>query len=211
MGSMILEFNKVSFHYGGVAPILDQVTFGLGGDGDRICLIGPSGSGKSTVMKLALGLLASDSGTVTNLAARPLPILQNFHSSMLPWFNLEHNIWFGSATRDERKLHELAELLELQSILRSRPYEVSGGQLQRAILARALYHGPDLLLVDEPLAHVDIPTTNRLLPRLSDYLRRHGTSVLWITHRALESQLLSAKVILLENGVTVSQQVPNPS
>lgn len=162
-------------------------------------MVGPSGTGKSTIMKIALGLLQPNSGVVENKAIHPIPIMQNFNASLLPWLRVRSNLLFGIAPGHESLFEAVVSLFEIDSLLESRPTELSGGQLQRVLFARALCQKPDLILVDEPFSHLDLPSTNRLLIRLGEYLSEHKISVFWITHRHFEAKALAHRIIHLEN------------
>lgn len=196
---MILTFKNVSFGYAEIGDIIVNGNFSIRLNGERLFLVGPSGTGKSTLMNLALGLLKPTEGTVENRAARPIPIMQNFAASLLPWFSVKANMSFGIGTVDESLLQRLANLFEIDDLLVSRSSELSGGQKQRVLFARALYHQPDLLLVDEPLSNLDLPLTSRILGCLKKYLDERRISVFWITHRHFEARVLAHRVIHLEN------------
>lgn len=150
-------------------------------------------------MKLALGLLPPASGIVRNQAVRPIPVMQNFYSSLLPWFNVKKNLLFGIGADREASFDTIASLFEIDAYLQSPPTELSGGQLQRVLFARALCQQPDIILVDEPFSHLDLPTSNRILTRLDAFLSERKISVFWITHRHFEARLLAHHVIHLEH------------
>jgi NitT/TauT family transport system ATP-binding protein len=196
---VILTFQNVSFSYANSSEIIVDGSFSLAPDGERLFLVGPSGTGKSTLMKIALGLLPPSSGIVMNQALRPIPIMQNFYASLLPWLNVRKNLLFGVDPEREPSLETIVSLFEIDAYLQSRPTELSGGQLQRVLFARALCQQPDLILVDEPLSHLDLPSSNRVLARLEKLLTERKVSVFWITHRHFEARFLAHRVIHLEN------------
>lgn len=196
---MILTFQNVSFGYENASEIVTGGSFSIAQGGDRLFLVGPSGTGKSTLMKIALGLLPPKSGVVRNQAVRPIPIMQNFYGSLLPWLNVKKNLLFGLGTESLPLSEDLISLFEIEQYLQSHPTELSGGQLQRVLFARALCHKPDLILLDEPLSHLDLPASNRVLNRLNLFLTKHAISVFWITHRHFEARVLANRVIHLEN------------
>lgn len=196
---MILAFNKVSFAYSKTCNIIKDGSFSINYKGERLFLVGPSGTGKSTLMNLALGLLNPTEGVIDNYASKPIPILQNFAGSLLPWFSVKKNLSFGKGKHDDLLLSEVASLFEIDEILKSAASELSGGQIQRVLFARALYQKPDLLLVDEPLSNLDLSLTSRILTRLEKFLNEQDLSVLWITHRHFEARVLAHRVVHLEN------------
>jgi NitT/TauT family transport system ATP-binding protein len=204
---VILTFQNVSFSYATSPEIILDGSFSIATGGERLFLVGPSGTGKSTLMKIALGLLPPISGTVNNQALRPIPIMQNFYASLLPWLNVRKNLLFGIDAERGASLETIVSLFEIDAYLQSRPTELSGGQLQRVLFARALCQQPDLMLVDEPLSHLDLPSSNRILTRLEAYLTEHKISVFWITHRHFEARVLAHRVIHLENQTLRPLQV----
>jgi ABC-type nitrate/sulfonate/bicarbonate transport system ATPase subunit len=196
---VVLAFENISFGYVEFGDIIANSTFSIDSNGDRLFLVGPSGTGKSTLMNLALGLLKPTQGIVENRATRPIPIMQNFAASLLPWFSVKANLSFGRGRVDESLLQIVTALFEIDELLESRSSELSGGQVQRVLFARALYQQPDLLLLDEPLSNLDLPLTSRIRARLEPYLDERKISVFWITHRHFEARVLAHRVIHLEN------------
>ncbi len=195
----ILAFQNVSFGYTNSADIIMKGTFSVAGGGDRLFLVGPSGTGKSTVMKLALRLLHPTTGVVDNHSVRPIPIMQNFAASLLPWLSVRKNLLFGNSTLGKALFQPIVSLFEIETLLELRPMQLSGGQIQRVLFARALYQHPDLLIVDEPLSNLDLALSHRILERLKGFLGDHQVSTFWITHRHFEAKVLAHRVIHLEN------------
>lgn len=195
----ILTFQNVSFGYIDSADIIDGVTFSVEPNGERVFLVGPSGTGKSTILRLALGLLQPTAGAVESQAVKPIPLMQNFATSLLPWFTVRTNLCFGAGESGSSLFEKIAVLFEIESLLDARPGELSGGQIQRVLFARALCQKPDFLIVDEPLSNLDIPLSNRILARLKEYLSEEKVSIFWITHRHFEAGVLANKIFHLEN------------
>lgn len=204
---VILSFQNVSFNYAKSPAIIIGGSFSIESGGERLFLVGPSGTGKSTLMKIALGMLQPTSGVVESEALRPIPIMQNFYASLLPWLNIQRNLLFGVDVDLNGAFDKIVSLFEIGDYLHSPPTELSGGQLQRVLFARALCQRPDFLLVDEPLSHLDLPSSNRIIARLGNYLSENKISVFWITHRHFEARLLANRVIHLENQVLRPLQV----
>lgn len=174
-------------------------SFSIAANGERLFLVGPSGTGKSTLMSLALGLLEPTAGIIKNRSARPIPVMQNFAASLLPWFSVKSNMTFGQRKVDDALLQRVAMIFEIEELLESASSELSGGQAQRVLFARALYQQPDLLLLDEPLSNLDLPLTSRILSRLQHHMDESHVSVFWITHRHFEARFLAHRVVHLEN------------
>jgi putative ABC transport system ATP-binding protein/lipoprotein-releasing system ATP-binding protein len=165
--------------------------------GDRIALVGPSGSGKSTLLQLLAGLDQPSSGTVRwpalgdpeNLRPAKISFVFQAESLLAPLSVLE-NIEVpcllvgadGERARDEAS--RMLGDLELGALADKLPEEISGGQAQRAAVARALITRPALLLADEPTGQLDRPTARHLLDLLDERLAGSDTAVVIATHDA---------------------------
>ena len=165
--------------------------------GDRIALVGPSGSGKSTLLQLLAGLDQPSSGTVRWPALgesedlRPAKISFVFQAeSLLAPLSVLENIAVPClllGTDDEQAREEASRMLgdlDLGALADKLPEEISGGQAQRAAVARALITRPALLLADEPTGQLDHPTARHLLDLLDKRLEGSDTAVVIATHDA---------------------------
>jgi osmoprotectant transport system ATP-binding protein len=185
-------------------------------------LIGPSGCGKSTVLKLAIGLLQADTGTVhidgelvseTNvemLRQRIGYVIQD--GGLFPHMTARHNAcvmaqyldWEGQ--RIEARLEQLSELVRLpKNLLERYPIQLSGGQRQRVSLMRALMLDPDLLLMDEPLGALDPMIRRDLQVDLRQIFRELDKTVVMVTHDLNEAAYFSDEVILMRDGRVVQR------
>ena len=195
-------------------PDLD-LDVNLSGGPGVTALFGPSGCGKTSVVKAFAGLLRPDAGRLT-LAGKPLFDTQTrthvaphkrrmgyvFQDGRLfPHLTVLENLRFparfhgASAQQDD-----LIELLGLAPLLQRRPATLSGGETQRVALARALLSSPDMLLMDEPLAALDAPRKDDILPYL-DRLKAHaGLPILYVTHAVDELARLADHVALMQAG-----------
>ncbi len=192
--------------------------------GETVALLGANGAGKSSVLQVAAGLLVPDRGTVT-LDGRTLTDVDSGRARadvpahqrgiallaqdplLFPHLSVLDNVAFGprSTGRSRREARELAEhwLTEVgaEDLAERKPAQVSGGQGQRIAVARALAADPHLLLLDEPMAALDVAVT----PALRLTLRRvlaDRTAVI-VTHDVLDALLLADRVIVLEQGKVV--------
>jgi predicted ABC-type transport system involved in lysophospholipase L1 biosynthesis ATPase subunit len=169
-------------------------TFAVRG-GERIALIGPSGSGKSTLLHLVAGLDAPTSGTIEwpalgeRSVLRPELVTMSFQGpSLMPPLTVTENIALplllaGIGERDARRqAREMIELLALSEVGEKLPEELSGGQLQRAALARALVGRPRLVLADEPTGQQDRATGALVLDRMLSRVRSIGAALVVATH-----------------------------
>jgi putative ABC transport system ATP-binding protein len=187
--------------------------------GEYVAIVGESGSGKSTLLNLIAGLEQPDTGSVTidgadiatmNDEQRTLTrrakvgfVFQSFH--ILPHLTVAQNVELplvllnvAHAARSER-VAELLTAVGLGDRGVSMPRELSGGELQRIALARALVHRPSLVLADEPTGNLDPDTAQTVLARLADEIRSRGAAGVLVTHS--EAAALSAdRILVLDHG-----------
>lgn len=206
----LIELDQVSFQYRGGRRVLDRVTLQVA-RGERVGIVGPSGSGKSTLVDLCLGLLRPSQGEV-RMARRADGSLLNVtylpQQSILLDASVLENVAFGtpdSAVDAVRAQHALDAVglgrgstapLDLQAPLGEGGVRISGGQRQRLGLARCLYRGADLLILDEPTAALDAASEAELVETLS---RIPGLTLVVVTHRKAPLRICS-QVHRLEAG-----------
>ncbi|HTT03433.1 MAG TPA: molybdenum ABC transporter ATP-binding protein [Steroidobacteraceae bacterium] len=198
-----------------------DVAFHLAGPG-VVALFGRSGCGKTTIIDLIAGLLAPDDGSVhldeavlydarraINVAAERRRIGYVFQDSRLfPHMNVLRNLRYGEErTPGEQHVgfDEVIALLGLTHLLRRRPHELSGGERQRVALGRALLSHPRLLLLDEPLASLDLARREELLPYLERLRDRLSIPIVYVSHQFEEVLRLATHVVLLQGGAVVAQ------
>ncbi|HSM44704.1 MAG TPA: ABC transporter ATP-binding protein, partial [Acidimicrobiia bacterium] len=188
--------------------------------GSTVALLGPNGSGKTTAVQCLAGLLAIDHGRIT-LGATVLDdpeqgifippeerrvgvVFQDY--LLFPHLSVLENIAFGPRSRSqprERALavaHAWVDRMGLDQVESKRPVDISGGQAQRVALGRALATDPEVLLLDEPLAALDVTTRAELRRSLADHLVGFEGPRLLITHDPLEAFLLADFVYVVEDG-----------
>lgn len=173
-------------HAWATRSVLEDIGFTLPA-GRAIALVGPSGCGKTTLLHLCAGLLTVQEGQIDNRFARSAMLFQQPH--LLPWQTVLGNIALGLKARRTPKAARLAaarrmgHALGLDDIaLAQFPGELSGGMQSRAALARALVLEPDLLLMDEPFAALDIGLKGQMHRLLLAEMARRQLAVLMITH-----------------------------
>jgi spermidine/putrescine transport system ATP-binding protein len=182
--------------------------------GEFFSLLGPSGCGKSTTLRMVAGLEQQTSGTVridgVDMARRPAnrrPTNMVFqHLGLFPHLDVAHNVAFGLRLRRVPKAQRQAEvdrvleLVELAGFDRRYPDQLSGGQQQRVAIARALVNRPAVLLLDEPLASLDLKLRQQMQEVLRELQRTSGTTFLFVTHDQTEAMTLSDRVGIMQDG-----------
>ncbi|MGW5638723.1 ABC transporter ATP-binding protein [Streptomyces sp. NPDC003832] len=203
------------------APVLEGVDLDAV-PGGILTVVGPSGCGKSTLLRTLAGLLAplggevtQDGGPLTGPAADRALVFQE--DALLPWRTLRANVelplaiaGLPRAERRERAEGWLARV-GLSAHSRHLPHRVSGGQRQRAQLARALAATPRAVLMDEPFGALDAQTRAGMQDLLVEVLRGTGATVVFVTHDVDEALFLGDRVALLGAGRLVAvRDVPRP-
>ena len=230
----LLEVSGLSKTYttrfgGAKVEALKSVTFSVE-SGEYVAVMGESGSGKTTLLNLLAALDRPTGGTVLlggqNLAEIPEEraaafrrdhlgfVFQDF--SLLDTFSLEDNILLPlvlqGKSRGEMKsrLVPLADRLGISGLLKKYPYEVSGGQKQRAAVARALITRPQVLFADEPTGALDYNTGKAVLKLLQDTCRKQGMTVIVITHNSAIAPMADRVIHLKSGKVTQIEENPHP-
>jgi sulfonate transport system ATP-binding protein len=191
--------------FGGPA-ILDQLCFSIA-PGEFVALLGRSGSGKSTLLRTLAGLDPAPAETLSVPAARAVVFQE---PRLLPWQSVWKNVALGLRVPDakSRALAALAEV-DLQHRVDAWPLTLSGGEAQRAALARALVRAPKLLLLDEPFASLDALTRIRMQALVAKLWQAHRPAVLLVTHDVDEALLLADRVLVLIDGkIGIDIKVP---
>jgi ABC-type lipoprotein export system ATPase subunit len=171
---------------------LEPASFSIG-RGERVALLGPSGSGKSTLLNLIAGLDEATSGTISwpgigsRQTLRPLAIgMIHQFAALIPTLSVGENVALplrlGHCAADDEAVGEALGALDLAGLADRLPDELSGGQVQRVGIARALVHCPALLLADEPTGQLDRRTGQATLSTILDCARRHAMTFVMATH-----------------------------
>ncbi len=191
--------------------------------GDVLAVLGPNGSGKSTLLDVLAGLLRPDSGHVrvrgrmlTDSGVHVPPHRRGVgllaqQPLLFPHLTALVNVAFGpraqgmSRRAATARARELLDAADVAGLADRRPAQLSGGQQQRVALARALAAGPDLLLLDEPLAALDVDTMPAMRALLRRTIRDSGRTAVLVTHAALDALVLADRVIVLSDGGVVEE------
>jgi len=166
--------------------------------GEFVALLGRSGSGKSTLLRTLAGLDPAPAGSLL-VPANKSVVFQE--PRLMPWKRVWRNVTLGLRAADPKARAEaaLAEV-GLSHRLNAWPLTLSGGEAQRAALARALVREPALLLLDEPFAALDALTRLRMQELVTALWRAHQPAVLLVTHDVDEALSLADRMLMLENG-----------
>ena len=173
--------------------------------GEVVALLGRSGSGKSTLLRALAGLDRGVHGSI-EVPARRSVVFQD--ARLLPWATVLDNVVLGLSGRGARAAGlEALDEVGLAGHESDWPKTLSGGEAQRAALARALVRSPELLLFDEPFGALDALTRIRMHALVQRLWARHHPAVLLVTHDVDEALLLADRVLVLTDGV-ISVDVP---
>jgi NitT/TauT family transport system ATP-binding protein len=182
-------------------------------EGEFVTIVGPSGCGKSTLLNIIAGLDKPDSGNLfvrgsaegsnNTLSTNRIMIFQE--SALFPWLNVQGNVECGlkiaKVRKDRRRqlADKYIEMVGLSKFSQSLIYQLSGGMKQRVAIARALAMEPEVLLMDEPFAALDVQTQDLLHDELVDIHKTTGKTILFVTHNINEAVLLGDRVIILSS------------
>lgn len=192
-------------------------------NGEYIAVMGESGSGKTTLLNILASLDKVTSGEVllkgkniTNIKEKDMAAFRRKHLgyvfqdfNLLDNFSLQDNIFLplvlaGKNYKEmEEKLRAIAEVIGIKKILEKYPYEVSGGEKQRAAIARAIITNPELLLADEPTGSLDSKTTAEIL-KLFSKINSLGQTIIMVTHSVLAASHAS-RVLFIKDGKIFNQ------
>ncbi len=219
---MIVEISKT---FPGRMTIEVQLTLSLEPPSVLI-VFGPSGSGKTTLLRCLAGLewpeqgrirfgaqtwLETAAGTRMSPQERRLGYMSQDYA-LFPTHSVAGNIEFGlselSAHERQRRVADAMELLQLRGLERARPAQLSGGQQQRVALARAIARRPRLLLLDEPLSALDVPTRSRLCGELRLLLKQLALPCVVVTHDWAEALTLGDQVAVMNEGRVLQVGTP---
>ncbi len=207
-----LEFRAVSKRFGPVQAV-DGISLGIQ-KGEFFSLLGPSGCGKTTMLRLAAGFEEPDAGRVfldgrdiTDLPPDKRRVNTIFQSyALFPHMTVRDNIGFGLAIAKRPKaeiraeVDRMLELIGMTDQADKKPGQLSGGQKQRVAVARALVNKPEVLLLDEPLAALDLKLRQKMLIELDLIHDQVGITFLYVTHDQAEAMSLSDRIAVMNGG-----------
>ncbi|BAA29226.1 tungstate ABC transporter ATP-binding protein WtpC [Pyrococcus horikoshii] len=183
-------------------------------EGEHFIILGPSGSGKTVLLEIIAGIISPDRGRILlrgeDITGLP-PEKRNFsyipqNYALFPHMTVFDNIAFGLKLRKiprkevARKVREVAESLGIDHLLHRKPRTLSGGEQQRVAIARALVVKPELLLMDEPFANLDVQTKSKLIREMKRWRKEFGFTAIHVTHSFEEALSLGDRVGIMLRG-----------
>ena len=212
MNDVILRLDAVEKHFGATAAV-NGVTLEIA-RGEFFALLGPSGCGKTTLLRLIAGFEQPDAGRVVldgadvaGVPANERPVNTVFqHYALFPHLTVAENVAFGlrygksKIQNPESPIEEMLKLVRMEGLGARKPDQLSGGQKQRVALARALILHPKVLLLDEPLAALDVKLRKEMQVELKALQRRVGITFIFVTHDQEEALTLADRVAVMNLG-----------
>lgn len=217
-----IALTELTKRFGNVTAISDlSLTVS---DGEFVVLLGPTGAGKTTTLRLVAGLEKPDSGrieiagtdvTEAAIASRDVAfVFQQY--SLYPHYTVRENLAFPlrsplrrqPATDIEARVLEIAQLLRIESKLNNKATQLSGGEMQRVAIGRALVRQPSVFLMDEPLSSLDAKLREDLRIELKRIQLDLGATILYVTHDQVEAMTLADRIGVLAEGRLVQVGTP---
>ena len=216
---LVIDHVSKSF---GAQRAVDAVSLAVR-QGEAFSLLGPSGCGKTTLLRMIAGFERPDSGRIlvagqdiTALPPEQRPVNTVFQNyALFPHMSVWENVAFGlrmsRRPREEIRsgVDRMLDLVRLSEHARKRPAQLSGGQRQRVAIARALVNRPQVLLLDEPLAALDLKLRQHMLMELNTIHEQVGTTFIYVTHDQGEAMSLSDRIAVMNAGKV--EQVDSPA
>jgi ABC-type Fe3+/spermidine/putrescine transport system ATPase subunit len=187
--------------------------------GERLAIMGATGSGKTSLLKIIAGLMQADAGSVFfegNKVAGPLETLIPGHPGIAylsQYFELRPNFFVHEVLEYANELPtmeatEIYKVCEIDHLLQRKTTELSGGEKQRVALARLLSTKPQLLILDEPFSHLDLPHKNAIKKVIENSAALFGFSIMLVSHDASDVLPWADRLLVLENGSIIEEGTP---
>ena len=183
-------------------------------DKEFIVLVGPSGCGKSTTLRMVAGLeeisdgeLYIDGKLMNDVAPKDRDIAMVFQSyALYPHMTVYENMAFALKLRKtpkaeiDKKVREVAAILDITQYLNRKPKALSGGQRQRVAIGRAMVRDPKVFLMDEPLSNLDAKLRNQMRAEIIKLRKRINTTFMYVTHDQTEAMTLGDRIVIMKDG-----------
>ena len=216
---MYLEVKNLVKSYNNSEIVINNLSFSVE-KGQLISFVGESGSGKSTFLKCLSGLEKPNSGVVSlngeiindeNIFVKPQKrkigyVFQDY--PLFPHLNIKENICFNLNNDHIKNFDKIINLTNLSSLLERYPHEISGGEQQRACIARSIIREPDLLLLDEPFSNLDANIKFTIRDEICRIIRESKITTILVTHDINDALNISDKILIFKAGIV--QQFSSP-
>ncbi|MFI3249837.1 MAG: sn-glycerol-3-phosphate ABC transporter ATP-binding protein UgpC [Eubacteriales bacterium] len=221
-----ISIRKLAKHYDGpkkgtVVKVIEDLDLEIH-DKEFIILVGPSGCGKSTTLRMIAGLEEITSGEmyigdrlindVTPKDRDIAMVFQNYalYPNMTVYKNIAFSLQIKKVEKNEidRRVNEVAKILNLEELLNRKPKALSGGQRQRVALGRAMVRNPAVFLLDEPLSNLDAKLRTAMRAEITRLHKRLNTTFVYVTHDQTEAMTMGDRIVVMDKGVI--QQVDTP-
>ena len=217
-----VELQHITKNFPGVTA-LDDISFDVK-DGEFFVLLGPTGAGKTTTLRVIAGLEKQDAGavlfdgeTIDNLVPSDRDVALVFQQySLYPTMSVFDNLAFPlrsplrrtSAEEIRKKVEETAEKLRITHLLKRKTAHLSGGEMQRVSIGRAIVRSPRIFLMDEPLSNLDAKLREALRVELQHLQKTQGSTTLFVTHDQIEALTMADRIAVLNNGRIIQVGTP---
>jgi multiple sugar transport system ATP-binding protein len=217
-----VELQHISKHFPGVTA-LDDISFEVK-DGEFFVLLGPTGAGKTTTLRTIAGLEHQDAGSilfdgevVDNLPPSDRDVALVFQQySLYPTMSVYDNLAFPlrsplrrtSEAETRKKVEETAEKLRISHLLKRKTAHLSGGEMQRVSIGRAIVRSPRVFLMDEPLSNLDAKLREALRVELQHLQKTQNSTTLFVTHDQIEALTMADRIAVLNEGRIIQAGTP---
>jgi multiple sugar transport system ATP-binding protein len=217
-----VELQHITKNFPGVTA-LDDISFDVK-DGEFFVLLGPTGAGKTTTLRVIAGLEHQDSGSILfegevmdNLAPADRDVALVFQQySLYPTMSVYDNLAFPlrsplrrtAETEIRKKVEETAEKLRISHLLKRKTAHLSGGEMQRVSIGRAIVRSPRIFLMDEPLSNLDAKLREALRVELQHLQKTQGSTTLFVTHDQIEALTMADRIAVLNEGRIIQIGTP---
>ncbi len=217
-----VELNHISKHFPGVTA-LDDISFDVK-DGEFFVMLGPTGAGKTTTLRVIAGLEHQDTGTVLfdgeaidDLTPSDRDVALVFQQySLYPTMSVFDNLAFPlrsplrrtSKEEIKKKVEDTAEKLRITHLLKRKTAHLSGGEMQRVSIGRAIVRSPRVFLMDEPLSNLDAKLREALRVELQHLQKTQGSTTLFVTHDQIEALTMADRIAVLNEGRIIQVGTP---
>ena len=216
-----VELKNVKKVYEGGVLAVDNCSITVN-DKEFVVLVGPSGCGKSTTLRMIAGLeeitageLYIDGKMMNDVAPKDRDIAMVFQNyALYPHMTVYENMAFGLKIRKfpkkeiNERVHEAAQILDIEELLDRKPKALSGGQRQRVAVGRAIVRKPKVFLFDEPLSNLDAKLRVQMRAEISALHHRLQATMIYVTHDQVEAMTMGDRIVVLKDGLI--QQIGTP-